>query len=265
MGTKGVIMIIAAVAVAAGTYFGLEAAFPPPEPDPDSGPLVSVEEIFAGRVAVADTGAASTEDATGKLAAQDFAPPDAGTMNATELVDAESRMPSPAPDNPTAAPMPEPEPAPEPTPEPSPVPTPKPTPEPTAKAAKAAPPAPAGLPTPRPTAGKSPPPKLTQWWGPESPAHLSIIYAGSAAYTRAIVLMFNGAFDDASSADRNLSVTGPGGKAMQGRWQVGANNKRMLLFPVDRPGIYTVSVQPELSDRNGRKLGKRLSGPVQVR
>lgn len=255
MSAKGLIMTIVAVAVAAGTYFGLEAAFPPPKPDLGNGELASVEEIFAGRVEVADAsayagaGAASAEDATGNLAAQDFAPPDAGTMDATELVDAESRMPTPTPDEP----------------EPTPVPTPEPTPGPTAKAAEAAPAAPATpAPARKPSARKSPPPKLTQWWGPESPARLSIIYAGSAAYTRAIVLMFNGAFDDASSADRNLSVAGPGGKAVQGSWQVGANNKRMLLFPVDKPGIYTVSVKPELADRNGRKLGNSLSGPVQV-
>ncbi|MFP5307393.1 MAG: hypothetical protein ACLGI7_16425, partial [Gammaproteobacteria bacterium] len=134
------IMIIVAAVVAAGTYFGLEVAFPPPKPDVGNGELASIEEIFAGRVEVAastyaDAGAASAEDAAGNLAAQDFAPPDAGTMDATELVDAESQMTTPAPAEPEATPAP----TPEPTSEPTPVPTPEPTPEPTAKAAEAAP------------------------------------------------------------------------------------------------------------------------------
>ena len=76
--------------------------------------------------------------------------------------------------------------------------------------------------------------------------------------------MLNGAFDDTASAEQNVRVTDAAGKTVAGKWQIGANNKRMLLFPVDKAGTYTVSVKADLTDRGGRKLGKAQKGPVRV-
>ena len=156
-----------------------------------------------------------------------------------------------------------------PTPAPSPAaPTAQPTPGPSPAATTPAPsPRPAVTPratTKAPPTARPPAPQLTQWWGPESETRLSVVYAGSAAYTRAIVLMFNGAFRDAASAQQQLHVRDAAGKAVAGSWQVGASNRRMLLFPVARNGIYTVTVGAGLVDQNGRSVGRELQGPVRV-
>jgi hypothetical protein len=91
-----------------------------------------------------------------------------------------------------------------------------------------------------------------------------VVYAGSAAYTRAIVLMFNGSFADAAVVQRHLRVTDAAGRTVPGNWEIGASNRRMLLFPVPRAGTYTVHVGAELADSNGRRLGGELKGPVRV-
>lgn len=252
MSAKGLTMTVVGVAVAAGTYFGLETAFPrDEEKDLGAAKLASVDEVFSGTLQ--EPGAAPAEPAE-EPAAESSLPP------AEELaMDDSAPAQEPAVDESQPA-VEEPEPAPEAI---EPEPQPEPAPEPVAKPqpAPAKPVAPSKPVTAAPSRKAE---KLTQWWGPESAADLSVVYAGSAAYTRAIVLMFNGAFDDTSSAAKNIRVTDASGKTVAGSWQIGANNKRMLLFPVGKTGTYTVSVGSGLADRTGRTLGKSLKGPVRV-
>lgn len=252
MSAKGLTMTVVAVAVAAGTYFGLETAFPQTKgKDSGAARLASVDDVFGGTLqepaaTPADQAESAAEEPTqpaaDQMAMDDSAP--APEPAADESLPSLEELETPSPEPSTAA-----EPAPEPEPEPE--------------------PAPAAKPQPAPSKPASTPParkaeKLTQWWGPESATNLSVVYAGSAAYTRAIVLMFNGAFDDTGSAAKNIRVIDASGKAVSGSWQIGANNKRMLLFPVGKTGTYTVSVGSALVDRTGRKLGKSLKGPVRV-
>lgn len=261
MSAKGLTMTVVAVAVAAATYFGLEFAFPPvKEEHPGLARLASVDEVFAGSL---QEPAAPAADAT-TAAPQPEAPADVLTMNETAAPEptmdegTATEAPAPQPQSEPAAIAPtEPPPQAEPEPEPESAPAAAPAPKPQAA------PAPPAKPETKPAPAKKAEP-LTQWWGPESPTQLSLVYAGSAAYTRAIVLMFNGAFDDTASAAKNLRVTDASGKAVGGSWQVGANNKRMLLLPVSKAGVYTVSVGAGLSDRSGRKTGKAIKGPVRV-
>ena len=103
------------------------------------------------------------------------------------------------------------------------------------------------------------------WWPDENPNKLSLVYAGQASFKQAIVLMFNGAFFNTDSITANLKVTDHSGKAVNGTWELGENNRRMLVFAVPAKGSYKVSVGSGLTDNKGRKLGARLSGPVQVR
>lgn len=146
--------------------------------------------------------------------------------------------------------------------------TPAPTPAPVVRSTSApvATSAPVRTATPRAAAARTAAPvvSLEPWWGAESATGLSIVYAGSAAYTRAVVLMFNGEFADASAAQSQLQVTDSNGRAVAGQWQVNPKNPRMLLFPVSRNGIYTITAKPALSDRNGRSLGSQQKGPVRV-
>ncbi|MEQ1439536.1 hypothetical protein AAG565_09235 [Fontimonas sp. SYSU GA230001] len=259
MSAKGLTMSVVAVAVAAGTYFGLEAAFPPAaSKNARDSNGAAVDRVFKGTL---DTSRLSGAEAAQAVVEQEAGTADAGAGTETadsggyaEESDGSAVDTAPAPAASTSADdsayAPEPEPA------PTPLPTPRP--EPVTPAAKPAPAKPDGA------GAAAPAPKLAQWWGPEADDRLSIVYAGSAAYTRAIVLMLNGAFDDTASIEQNVRVTDAAGKTVAGKWQIGANNKRMLLLPVDKPGIYTVSVKADLADRSGRKLGKAQKGPVRV-
>lgn len=257
MSAKGLTMTVVGVAVAAGTYFGLETAFPrDKEKASGAAQLTSVEEVFGGTLqepsaAPAEAAEAPAEESSlppaEELAMDDSTPAQEPAVEESLPAAEEPQPAAPAPEAIEPEPQPGPEPAPEPVAKPQPAP-----------AKPAAPSKPAS------TASSRKAEKLTQWWGPESATNLSVVYAGSAAYTRAIVLMFNGAFDDASSAAKNIRVTDASGKAVSGSWQIGANNKRMLLFPVGKTGTYTVSVGSGLVDRTGRKLDKSLRGPVRV-
>lgn len=269
MTNKGVVIAVLALAIAVGTYFVLEQMYPHEveEVKIDSG--VTVEEVFSGTLQPAP----ATEVASAPVEPAAPAPAEPGAIEpapapvepgATEpaAMEPATEPAEPAP----AALEPEPEPTPEPEPiEPEPAPAPKATP----------PPAPVIEPAPAPAKPKAPPakPKATPakpaapakpWWGPERADRLSLVYAGSAAYKRALVLMFNGTFDNTTSARANLQVLDGAGKPVAGAWELGASNKRMLLFPVKKAGAYTVVIKPALADNKGRTVAAPMQGPVQV-
>ena len=102
------------------------------------------------------------------------------------------------------------------------------------------------------------------WWPAENPNQLSLVYAGPASFKKAIVLMFNGAFFKSDSPNANVKVTDSKGAAVSGNWELGDNNRRMLVFPVSAAGTYKISVGADLTDAKNRKLGKALKGAVAV-
>ncbi len=273
MVAKVLMITVASVAVAAATYFALDAKFPQTQAESASANTGDVDAIFAGTL---DPNAAgSGQTAAADVSTEAVAGTDAPAEN-TEIAVADDVGAAPDQAAAESEAMPEtdaepaPEPTMEPTPEPTAIPTPEPTPEPTAAPTAAPKPVEKSKPSEAVEAAATarpaePKPVLTQWWGTPSDQRLSVTYAGSAAYTRAIVLMFNGDFDDASSAAANLGVIDASGKPVSGSWRVGSTNKRMLLFPVSKNGTYTVSVSAALADRNGRSLGASVQGPVQVR
>jgi hypothetical protein len=282
---KALTLGVVSVAITAGTYFVLHAIAPQrhvEEKRQQQGP--TVDEVFAsqlnlaaldsaeapaapapaeatpaGDTATADE-AAPVEASADPVAAEasvDAAVADAGNgdMGAVDVAAAPPPAAEPAPAAEEAPPAAEPPPA-----EPAPAPAPAPVaaaPKPKAEAPKAA---------SKPAEKKKPAPAkpVSPWWGAESPNELSLVYAGSAAYKKAVVLMFNGTFDSADSADKNIKVKDAAGNAVSGKWELGANNKKMLVFPVAKNGRYTVTVGSGVADRNNRALGKKLSGPVQV-
>ncbi len=275
MVAKVLMITVASAAVAAATYFALDAKYPQHKAELASADSGDVAAVFAGTLdpsATADSNAATVAVAAEPVAVEevevatadvDAAEPEPAEEAATEPTAEPTPESTVAPTaEPTAAPTPEP------TVEPTPAPTAAPTPAPTAAPAKtpaAAPKPTAATSAPKPASKPAAPkPALTQWWGTPSDQRLSLTYAGSAAYTRAIVLMFNGDFDDAGKAASSLSVIDANGEPVAGSWQLGSSNKRMLLFPVDQNGIYKVNVGAALADRTGRSLGTPLQGPVQV-
>lgn len=283
---KALTLGVISVAITAGTYFVLHSIAPQrhvEEKRKQEGP--SVDQVFAGQLNLAslDSDAAPAAEAPAAAvpaaaeapveAAAETAPEEAAPADAT----AEAAAPTgdvdasggdmgapgvaavaaapaeaPAPAEPAAA-----EPAPAAAPAPAAEPAPAPAPAQVAEAPK---------PAAKPVEKKKPAPAkpVGPWWGAESPNSLSVVYAGSAAYKKAVVLMLNGTFDNAESANKNIKVKDAAGKAVSGKWELGATNKKMLVFPVSKNGRYTVSVGSGLSDRNNRALGKKLSGAVQV-
>jgi hypothetical protein len=267
MSAKGWTMTVAAVAVAAGTYFTLDTIYPPQKEQVQGPELAPVDAVFS-RSLPADVALApalqSTPDAAGGEAESAAESAESPSVAVADAGDAAQVLAEDGPES-GAVEQAEPEATPSAAPTPSavPIPTPRPTPAPTATPAARATSAPAaGRPTAAPAA--APAQRVTQWWGPESADRLSVVYAGSAAYTRAIVLMFNGAFADAAAVQRHLRVTDANGRTVAGSWEIGASNRRMLLFPVPRAGNYTVFVGADLADGNGRRLGSELKGPVRV-
>jgi len=227
-----------------------ETAAPAIEPTGDpAAPAAGVEGEAPAEVAMGETGEAPVEGSEAPSGDADAAAA-AGDMG---MVDAAPAAAAPAP-----APAPE-------------ASTPPPAPEPAAAAAEPAPaPAPvAEAPKPKPKpkpkpAKKAAAPTVAWWSGADTPDKLAMVYAGSAAYKKAVVLMFNGSFEGADSANKSIKVTDANGKTVSGSWELGANNPRMLVMTVPKAGRYTVVVNPGLTDRNKRSLGKTLQGPVQV-
>lgn len=136
-------------------------------------------------------------------------------------------------------------------------------------AAPAAEPAPVAKPQPpkpKATVRKTPPKAepAVAWWGAESGNGLAVTYAGSAAFRKALVLMFNGDFGSADAVNASVKVLDASGKPVSGSWEVNAKNPRMLIFPVDKSGRYTVVVGAGLQDAKNRSLETSVQGPVRV-
>ena len=135
---------------------------------------------------------------------------------------------------------------------------------PAAKPAASKPAAAAPAPAAAPAKMAAAPAATAPWWGPSDASHLSLIYVGSAAFQKAIVLMFNGEFSSTDSANANLQVADAKGAKVAGSWKIGPSNKRMLVFPVNSSGKYTVSVKTGLADGSGRTVAQEARGPVTV-
>lgn len=190
-------------------------------------------------------------------------------------VTAASAAPSAAP-APTSATEPVPEPTPVPTPTPAPTPTPTPTAPPTPAPTATVPAKPTAAPTsppkasPAPAAARPPPAPtaaaLEAWWDDrQADGGLNIVFAGSAAFDPAIVLILNGTFADGRSADAAITVTDHEGQRIQGQWSVSRENNAMLVFKTPQGGLYRVDAAPTLTDSQGRALGRALGGLVHVR
>lgn len=121
----------------------------------------------------------------------------------------------------------------------------------------------AATPAPRPTV---PEVSLDAWWADEGAADgLNVVFAGSAAYAPAIVLIISGTVADGAAANRAITVRDINGNMVAGNWSVSPENNTMLVFPVTRGGIYRLVIDGSLGDSRGRTLGRTLGGPVHVR
>lgn len=101
------------------------------------------------------------------------------------------------------------------------------------------------------------------WWPAKADGRLNLLYAGEAAFTGAIALLFDRSFGSSESANRSIRVRTGSGEIVQGRWAV-SRNPQMLLFPAT-PGVYHISVGPELADSAGNTVSAPSAGAVVVR
>lgn len=280
MNNKFLALTAVATVLSLATYFGLDYFFPYQKEEIKVAETIPVDEVFSGGLqppaATEDAGSSAAEPAAAPAAEPAPTPASVAAASSKPAATAETAA-APA----SAAPADRMAMAAEPTAEPEPAPVPQAaaktnkTAAETAGAEPAAPPPktaskPAGAPkksaaTPStPVKQHAPVAELTQWWGKEDPDTLSLTYAASAAYKKAIVLMFNGAFDTPDSANKNVQVLDSKGNPVAGSWQVASNNKRMLVFAVDKTARYKVVLKPGLTDRSGRTLAQELQGPVYV-
>lgn len=279
-----------ATVLSVGTYVGLNIVKPYKHEEPKVADVTSPDQVFGASVdnpeahadesaaAPAAAGAAPAEAAAAQPADTAVQPAAAGEAGSAPAPAAEpapaavasgegsvaplvpaGAAPAASPSTETAAAAPAPEPAPAPAAEPAPAP------EPVAEA-------PAPAPKPKKATHSSSAKKSSGsgasakvWWPAEQANKLSLVYAGPASFKKAVVLMFNGAFFKPDGIDANIKVTDKAGKAVAGSWEIGENNRRMLVFPVSDAGTYKVSIATGLTDSKGHKPGKALSGPVVIK
>lgn len=101
------------------------------------------------------------------------------------------------------------------------------------------------------------------WWPAPMSGKLNLTYAGEAAFTGAIALLFDGAFENTDSVNRNIEVKDRRGRAVKGTWLV-STNRQMVLFGA-APGLYSISLGTGLADKGGRTLSASSEGHVFVR
>lgn len=283
-----------AAVLSVGTYVGLNIVKPYKHEEPKVADVTSPDQVFGGSVANPEAHAdeaGATPAAAGAAPAADAAAVVQPTDTAVQPASAEQTAAAPAAEAPAAAapaaasgsgsvaplvpagpagttPAASTETAAAAAPEPAPAPAaePAPAPEPVAEA-PAAPAPKAKKATHSASSGKSSKSSSSAkvWWPAEKDDKLSLVYAGPASFKKAVVLMFNGAFFKDDGISSHIKVTDKSGKAVSGSWELGENNRRMLVFPVSGAGTYKVSIASGLTDSKGRKLGAKLSGPVIVK
>lgn len=122
------------------------------------------------------------------------------------------------------------------------------------------PPAPrAAKPNPRPSDAE-----LVAWWPEPEAGKLNLRFAGEAAFTQAIVLLFDGSFDQADSINEHVVVKTREGRRVRGQWMVNVQNDRMALFN-SGPGTFKVSVSNGIEAGDGRTLSTDSEGLVYVK
>lgn len=272
--TFGLAVIVSAV-VSVGTYFGLSYLKPYKPEAAAVFETPTAEEVLGGTMNAGEP-AATTFDPASELPAT-TAVAEAAPSETTEPVPVDESTPLPeASSEPAEAPVaeaaaesapvevaaaePEPAPAPEPEPAAEPMPEPAPVDEPAPKPKAASKPK-----TKKPAASMKAEKAILPWWGTAGADELGVVYAGSAAYKKAVVLIFNGAFDNAEGLSQNVEVQNASGQKVEGTWELSANNKRMASFEVPGAGRYKVIVNAGLADRSSKALPRQLAGEVLIK
>ncbi|MDI3259655.1 MAG: hypothetical protein QJR02_08165 [Sinobacteraceae bacterium] len=107
---------------------------------------------------------------------------------------------------------------------------------------------------------------ISAWWpvvDKRSPDRLNLVYAGEAAFEKAVVLLFDQDIGNPTLAGSHIQVLDDRGQPVSGTWESSPSNPRMLIFKT-RPGRYTLILSASLADAQGKTLGSELHGPVYV-
>ena len=107
---------------------------------------------------------------------------------------------------------------------------------------------------------------ISVWWPAvekQSDSKLNLVYAGEAAFDKAVVLLFSDNIGNIASASSHIKILDSHGSPASGQWTGSPQNARMLIFKTT-PGRYTVVLAPDLAGLSGKTLGTGLHGPVYI-
>lgn len=261
--------LILVLVLSLGTFFVLNTLMPYVPEQIKVGETAELNDVLNGSVSPAPPAGAPTiigtteelkpaaEPAAEPAPADAAEPPPADASTEPAAADAAAAEPAAAEpevaaaEPAAAAPAPEPEPAAAPAPAPEPAPAPAPV-----AAAKPAPAA--AAPASKPAPKREP---IQPWWSGDLDGELSVVYVGSLANKKAIVVMFNGAFKDTASLNQNAKVNGGN---ISGKWEISPNNSRMATFSVPKSGRYQLVLASGLTDGSGKAMKKAQQGPVDI-
>lgn len=241
----GLKLALVALAVGAGTYFTLTWLKPYRHVEVKMEGLVPAEQVFDAEPLPGAASDAASSEAEAPAASEPAAPPPASTSTpepeAKPAANAASEAAGPVVSEAPAVSAPAPEK------------------KPTAKASSASSaPVKAASPKGESSEGRE------AWWQSTSSSGFNVVYAGSAAFRRALVVMGNAPFANADSANAAIKVFSAKGKPVVGSWELNAVNASMLVFPLSDTGLYRVQIGAGLSDRQNRALGTALQGTIRV-
>ncbi len=107
-----------------------------------------------------------------------------------------------------------------------------------------------------------PPDALRAWWTASDASQFGVRYVGQTEGQSSLAILFNRVVDPAAVAS-HIKVIGPDGKPVAANFQPGGTP--MMVVQNDlQPGRYTVMIEKDAADMQGKALGTQLYGPVYI-
>lgn len=107
-----------------------------------------------------------------------------------------------------------------------------------------------------------PPDAMRAWWTASDASQFGVRYVGQTQGQSSLAILFNRVVDPAAVAP-HIKVIGPDGTPVAANFQPGGTP--MMVVQNDlQPGRYTVMIEKDAVDKQGKPLGTQLYGPVYI-